>query len=282
MCAIIAIDPLTLNRLRACHNGGVTLTFDIGDPHSPRGHALLYFRDTASGSLYATYVLSLPVRIDISKYLPPMVSAQFEGMMGGAQGETLAVFAAPPMPEEIEGAGTIERLARLRQDDLLNGGEIDPANTEAAMRTVGDIVHEYAEAYHAYLENAPAVAIAEADREQDAVASSDVHRVLFELLSDRDRLAELSKLVGTLRFAAEQHDAALRAETEMAMAALETLLPDHYWVGRLRTAAAELTDDGDMLSRLLIERCYKLLEEDFDAVRTLEERITELSAGRSS
>ena len=37
-----------------------------------------------------------------------------------------------------------------------------------------------------------------------------------------------------------------------------------------------------MLSRLLIERCYKLLEEDFDAVRTLEERITELSAGHSS
>ena len=46
------------------------LNFDKGDSQNPRGHALLYFRvDTEPDKVYATYVVTLPVKSDLTKYL---------------------------------------------------------------------------------------------------------------------------------------------------------------------------------------------------------------------
>lgn len=252
----------------------MTIKFDIGDASSPRGHALLYFRDAAGTRVVATYVLVLPIKMDMGKYLPPLLASQLGGMGADVMGEGMSVFAAPPLPEEIEGGtASLERLARLRGDDLVSGGDLQMDDVQVAMQAAAEVVQEYSALYQAGVESGPAIAIAEADRQQDAAASSDVHRVLFELLSDRDRLAELAKLVGTLRFATEQDDKALASDADNAMMALSGLLPDHYWVSRIRVAACDMTKAGDTMARLLIDRCYKLMDEDFASVEEIERQI---------
>ena len=252
----------------------MALTFEIGDPSAPRGHALLYFREAGGTRIVATYVLVLPIKMDMGKYLPPLLASQLGGMMGDVMGEGLGAFAAPPMPEEV-GGGTaaLERLARMRSDDLVDGGSLAIDDVALAMQTAAEAVQEYVALYQTGVELAPAVAVAEADRQQDAAASSDVHRVLFELLSDGDRLAELAKLVGTLRFATDQGDDALADDSDNAMMALEGLLPDHYWVSRIRVAACDMSAAGEAMARLLIDRCYRLMDEDFAAVEELERQI---------
>ena len=42
------------------------LNFEIGDPSQPRGHALLYFTDSSNGQVFATYVVLLPITVDVS------------------------------------------------------------------------------------------------------------------------------------------------------------------------------------------------------------------------
>ena len=252
----------------------MALTFEIGDPSAPRGHALLYFRDSGGTRIVATYALVLPIKMDIGKYLPPMLASQLGGMAADLMGEGLGTFAAPPMPEEVGGGvAALERLARMRGDDLIAGGDLAVDDVVSAMQKTAEAVQEYASLYQAGVEAAPAVAVAEADRRQDAAASSDVHRVLFDLLSDRDRLAELAKLVGTLRFATEQGDEALAGDSDNAMMALEGLLPDHYWVARVRVAACDMSQAGEAMVRLLVDRCYRLMDEDFAAVADIERQI---------
>ena len=62
-------------------------------------------------------------------------------------------------------------------------------------------------------------------------------------------------------------------ESDNAMIALEGLLPDHYWVGRIRIASRDTTQNGEKITRLLVERCYLLLNEDFSALEELENQI---------
>ncbi|MDE2765396.1 MAG: hypothetical protein OXI25_03065 [Chloroflexota bacterium] len=255
----------------------MTLDFRIGSSDAPKGHALLYFTDAANGRTLATYVLVLPIKMDIAKYLPPMLASQLGSIAGGPMGSGLGAFAAPPVPEEAPAVGALERLARLRNDDLIDGGSLDASDVARTMQAAADAVQEYAALYQSHADSVPEVAIAEADRLQDAAASSDVNRVLFELLSDRDKLAELAKLIGVLRFALDRGNAELAGETEAAMAALEALLPKHYWVERVRAAAKDLSGPGETLSRLLIDRSYRLLEEDFAGVEQLERQIEALT-----
>ncbi len=53
------------------------LNFERGDADSPRGHAVVYYRDPADpGKVAATYVIVLPVSVDFSKYMPPFLAGQ--------------------------------------------------------------------------------------------------------------------------------------------------------------------------------------------------------------
>ncbi len=252
----------------------MTLTFDIGDPDRPLGHAIVYF--LSGPDVLATYVVVLPVPMDMGKYLPPLLASQLGGMAGEALGAGMGSFAAPPAPEQVDGLPYLEELARLRGDDLVMGGNVTLGDIAAAMHEAAEAVQEYNRLYERHRDSVPAHAPEPAAIAGEA--SVDVQRMLYELLTERDRLGELSKLVGTLRFAQERGDTALVSESEASLEALERLLPMRYWTDRVRRAARDMSERGASLAQFYVERCYKLLDEDYAAVQDLERRITALEA----
>ncbi len=257
----------------------VALTFEIGDESSPRGHALLYFGNPRSG-LLATYVVLLPVKMDMSKYLPPMLAAQLGGLASEVLGEGGASFAAPPIPEAVESVEPLRRLAELRGDDFIWGGDMVLGDLQAAMHQAAQAVHDYEALYQRYMDANPSPPPLISDRSltgSGADPDSSVQHVVYALMSDRDRLAELSKLVGTMRFALESQDNALADETNASLQALGQALPERFWADRVLGAARDSSDAGARLAQLYVERCYRLMEEDFAAVQTLEEQIASLA-----
>ncbi len=256
----------------------MALTFDIGDADRPKGHAIVYFQSPTTSEVLATYVLILPIPMDIGKYLPPLLASQLGGMAGEMMVEGMGSFAAPPVPEAVESVDFLRSLATLRGDDLVSGGTVALGDPTAAMHEAGEAVQEYQRLYRAYADSAqPAEAATQAlGPEGSAAGPADVQRVLYELMSERDRLGELSKLVGTMRFAAGGGDTALVEETEAGLEALEQLLPEHYWIANVRAAARDSSDAGALLAQVYVERAYKLADEDFAAVQLLEKRIKDL------
>ncbi len=241
------------------------LTFDLGSSQRPRGHALLYFHGREDHRVVATYMLVLPIKMDIGKYIPPLLASQF----GAMPMEDLTTFAAPPMPEEVQDVSELERLAKLRDDDLVYGGTLNLSDVGSAIQATNEAVQAYARLHDAYRKTQP-VAGPEGDS-----AGADVQRVVYQLLSERDRLGELSRMVGTVRFALDRDDQELVKETDASLESLQELLPERYWVERVRSAAHDMSDTGATLAQLYVERCYKLLDQEYDAVQELERRIAE-------
>src|SRR5919202_2241173 len=112
--------------------------FEIGDPQRPKGHALLYFRLT-DGGVVATYVVVLPIAINPAKNIPPAFAARMPQQMSEA-----AATALPPIPERMESADELRRLARLGDDDLLDGGvvEDDPERLMLAAHQAAEVYAE--------------------------------------------------------------------------------------------------------------------------------------------
>ena len=119
----------------------MSINFEIGNSQSPKGHAILYFGSLASG-FSATYVVLLPIKMDMSKYLPPLMAAQLGSeandlLMGGTD-----VFAVPPVPEEVTSEEYLKYLAEIRGDDLVWGGEINLTQTQVALQSTSEAVQE--------------------------------------------------------------------------------------------------------------------------------------------
>ena len=106
------------------------LIFEKGDSLNPKGHALIYFRSNLDNDMVAaTYIVVLPISVEISKYVPPFLMSQ----VGNMDEQNLSAFAFPPIPEEMQNENAINNLADLRKDDLLYGGEINLTNPTECM-----------------------------------------------------------------------------------------------------------------------------------------------------
>ena len=230
---------------------------------------MLYFQQAGSSSLLATYVVVLPIPIDILKYMPPFLAPHLSGMNTGE----LSAFAFPPLPEPLEDIGRMQALAAARGDDLLFGGDADASRVPDLLSNVNVIVQAYAQAYLAY---AQTLASQEPAWFPEAPSELGVTEVLYELMGDRDRLADLSRLVARLRFAVEGDDRAQIDEAESEVRTLAKYLPEQYDVGALLTAAKDPTRLGGELAQLYLERCYKLTDKDDASLLILEERIRAL------
>jgi hypothetical protein len=119
----------------------------------------------------------------------------------------------------------------------------------------------------------------EAVAEPEAIGFHSVNEVLFELMSDRDRLGELSKLTGRLRFAVEGSDGREVREAEDEVRVLSRYMPERYQIDSLLRAAKDPSRVGGDLAQLYLERCYRLADEDYPSLQDIEERIRVLEAG---
>jgi len=248
------------------------LQFERGDPQRPKGHAMLFFRDSADPTAVAvTYVVILPVSVDIARYVPPFLAGQVENL--GAS--DFSAFALPPAPERVEDFLHVERLADLRGDDLIFGGQGSLDNPVDLLNEVGEIVSEYARRYReAAGEPEPAVG--------DGVAATseepDVDDVVYELMSEADRLTELTGMTGRLRYAIEGGDTATAEEAEARIRAIARHMPENRRTERLVELAQNPSPKAAEAAQLYLERAYGLLREDYLRVKALDERITEAEA----
>jgi hypothetical protein len=257
------------------------ITFERGDPQRPKGHAMLYFRvDTEPDKVYATYVVTLPVKADLTKYVPPFLSSH----LGNLPLSDFSAFAMPPVPEPVDGYQELERLSRLRDDDLVYGSSMFSFDLPRMMEAVTEAVQEYSQMYASYVGEGEAPALGPTgDTEPTGQEPLDdrsyqVNEVLFGLMSEGDKLGELSRLLGRLRFAVEGQDS---REAEEAAAEISTLarhLPEEFRVSTLLAVARDTSRKGSRLAQLYLDRCFRLSAGDVSSAQALEEEIQTLQS----
>jgi hypothetical protein len=252
----------------------VQLRFELGDAQAPRGHAIVYAHlSSPSGPLLATYCIVLPIAFSIGKYLPPMFAAQLP-LEGLREAATMSVVPVPPMLEEVPGVAALRQLAERRGDDLCDMGTLLVNDDSQRMLYAAEAAQAYGQVYASYSESwpeIPAAGSAAAPAEE-----LEVEDVLAEVLNDRDRLSELARAVGRMRYAIEGHDTSLMTETERGMRRMAAGLADKYRADQLIEAALQPDDRGARLAQLYLERAYKLLDEVYTAIPPIEQQIREL------
>jgi hypothetical protein len=252
------------------------LNFDRGDPLNPKGHALLYFRvDTEPDTVYATYVVTLPVKSDLTKYVPPFLASH----LGNLPLSDLSAFAMPPVPEAVGSFAELERLSQLREDDLVFGGSMFSFDLARMMETATEAVQVYSSlcsdslAMTSTPAEGAAAAIGEELREaMDATPapepepepeeepddSLNVNEVLFSFMSESDKLNELTKLLGRLRFAVDGSDQPTADEVIAEIIVLARHLPENFKVHDLLDVAKDNSERSSQLAKLYIDRCFRL------------------------
>ena len=246
----------------------MALEFIRGNPDAPVGHAIVYFSDSSDpGKTGATYIMVLPISVDVAKYVPPFLSGHLESM-GSSD---VSGFAFPPAPEPVEDVAYIQRIAEMRGDDLIFGGSGNLEDTPELMSRVGDMVAEY---HRAYQESVPAPQ--ETPQEADSPTVSEIDEVMYDMMGEADLLGEMSTLVGRLRYASEGGDQATIDESVARLLAIGNRLPQNRRVDRIVAAATAMDDKSADLIRLYVDRAYALLREDYRRVGTLEGQIAEL------
>ena len=240
-------------------------TFERGSADNPRGHALIYFQSSHdAGELLATYLVVLPIQVDVSKYVPPFLMNQI-GEMGAKE---LSAFAFPPAPEQISGMSYIQELAQAREDDVIFGGTISTMDVTSLLGTVNEAIGWYADLCSDQIQQPDAL-----PEEIDDEDSLSVNDVLYGLMSDQDKLSELTRLVGRLRDAVGSGDLALAGETRSEIMALGRHLPESHQVSRLAEAASSGGENSAQLASLYLQRCFHLMSEEYVKLGQVEEDI---------
>lgn len=249
------------------------LTFHVGDPDRPRGHALVFFRDADSpDDVWATYLVVAPIKMDLGKYIPAAFASQLSSQLAGT---TPSAYPLPPVPEKFEGGlRALERLAELRSDDLIDGGTLRMSDPLYALQPVTDIGAQYAERCNAYVSASSSAGGFSADDSVAAGAGNvDVDELLMQVMPDREKVGRLARLTGTLRYAVEGADQRAIDETVGEMQRVARYLGDKYRPDELVAAARSGSSE---LAQLLIERCYKLVDEDYAALAEIDRKIAAL------
>ena len=243
------------------------LDFERGSSAEPKGHALAYVRDGHDPeAIFATYLVVPPITIDLAKYMPPM----FASKISMADVESVSAIPLPPVPERVEGLAYLRRLAERRDDDVVNLGTVDTSDVQVMLAQVSDAAQEYLRAYSTHIDSIPQ------ESEPAEATGSTLDEVLFGLMGDRDKLGELTKRLGKLRYAVEGGDEALVEETVREIEGLGSHLAAKYQVTELTAAARLPQDRGRALSELYISRCYKICDEDYLAVESIDREIAKL------
>jgi hypothetical protein len=250
----------------------VTLSFERGSPSQPRGHAVVYFRANGDpGTVLASYVVVPPISMDFSKFIPPMFAAQLPGILpSGPQ-----VFPLPPIPEKVESLAWLQAMADSRDDDLIDAGAVDPMDFQRMLSLMTDLAGEYGQLYER--RTSPTADAPQAEPDLTPGENVDIDELFMSLMSDNEKVGRLAKMTGTVRYAIDGNDDALLAETIQEMERVGRHLANRYRVADLITAARNPDPHSGRLAELLLQRCYKLAAEDYDALKALDTEIESLN-----
>lgn len=259
------------------------LVFQRGARERPLGHAIVYFRAN-DGSVYATYIVVLPIKVNISKYIPQIFAAN----LGDAGADSLEAIPWPPIPEKVESEAYLEALADRRGDDLIFAGAADASHPESLLRLTSESSHDYSELYN----NSQTVlpdeggrsSLSRADAGGDSANAGgntsmgyDVEEILMSLMSDGDRLTELVKLTGKLRDIVDRGTPREADETAADLERVTRHFPEKYRLKDYSKIARTPGERARKLSELLIERSYLVLREEYGALAAIDQKIAALS-----
>jgi hypothetical protein len=213
----------------------------------------------------------------MSKYLPAFLAAQLppEDLR---EATNVSVVPIPPMLEEGGSLEHLQTLAERRDDDLCDIGSVNPRDDMARMQHAMEQCQEYGQLYMNYaatFAQTPPFEEIEA-RGSLALDDLDAEELLMQTMTERQRLAELSKLVGVARYAMEGHDTRLLQETKQRMQRIARPLADKYKSSELLAAAFDPGERGAKLTQLYLERGFKLLDEEYAEIPGIERAIREL------
>lgn len=232
------------------------LRFEIGESQAPVGHSLIYFT-AADGRVLATYVLVLPISVNLEKYVPPA----FASLMPTGQVDMQAATPMPPVAEEIESVDWLRSLAAGRHDDLINAGMLYSTDVQNVMQMTQEAAAEYAQLYKDRIPNESVQMPSSAGRYAD--------------LTDAEKLNELTRLMGRLR------DTLGTPESEPVQTEVRELastIPSKYRVDELLECVLQPGGRGQELATLHLQRSYKILNEEYLEVADIERQIRELQA----
>jgi hypothetical protein len=246
------------------------LNFERGKANAPAGHALVYFTSSADGGTLAVYLVVLPITLQLSKYIPPMLAAQLP--IGELKGT--GALPMPPVPEPVESRAWVNRVAELRRDDLIDGGRLNPSDIGRSMSTVAEIAQQYAQLYEAAVAQLPSAPAEE--ESSDEISDVSAGDVIYGLMSEDQRLAELAKLAGQLRYAVDGGDSRQADDLVADIRRLAKHLPATYRVDEFVEAARQPGPVGRELATLYLDRCYRLAREDYADLGRIERDIARL------
>ncbi len=252
------------------------IQFLRGNSQAPKGHAIFIARSRSNSRVvYSTYCLVPPIPMSIAKYLPPLFAAQIppEELQGA---NNIAGMPIPPMLEEGMSIEQLETLAERRDDDLCDIGTVSNEEVERMqMATISS--QEYAQMYASAMAQAapllPQKGVLESD---SSMAEVDAEQLLVQSMSERQKLAEVGKLVGVARYALEGNDTANLQDTKQRLERLVRLLPEKYRGSEIINAAFAPDARGAKLAELYLSRAYKLLDEEYAEIPGIESAIREL------
>ena len=212
--------------------------------------------------------------MDLGKYIPAAFASQLSGQLSAA---APSAYPLPPVPEKFEdGLPGLERLAELRNDDLIDGGSLRMSDPLYALQPVTDIGGQYAELCTAYFASAPVLEAATDEPVLGASSNVDVDDLLLQVMPDREKVGRLARLTGTLRYASDGGDRRLIDETVADMERVARHLGEKYRPAELIAAARSPSPNAARLAQLFVERCYKLVDEDYAALADIDRQIDAL------
>jgi len=215
--------------------------------------------------------------LSLAKYLPSFLASQLspEDLQ---EATNVPVMPIPPMLEEGSTLERLQMLAERRDDDLCDIGTVSPKDEGARMQLVAQGCQEYGQFYVNFASTfaqLPSIA-AVAEDAPIALDDMDADELLIQTMTDRQRLAELGKLVGVARYALEGHDEQQLQGARERMRRVAEALPDKYRTDELLSAAFDPSERGARLAELYLERAYKLLDEEYADIPGIERAIREL------
>jgi hypothetical protein len=261
------------------------MQFLRGSAQAPKGHAIFVARSTGnSRTVYCTYCVVPPIPMSLTKYLPPLFAAQIPAEELRESQSIVNGMPIPPMLEEASSMEYLQRLVDLRNDDFCDLGIVSPGDEGARVQMAILACQEYGELYSSYiaaagqLSQSPSSAVG-ASLEAPSINDLDADELLIQAMSDRQKLTELGKLVGMVRYAVEGHDTSTLQETRRKMQRITSRLAEKYRGSDLVTSAIDPRERGSQLAQLYLSRAFKLLDEEYADIPAIERSIRELQEG---